>query len=174
MKIYVASSWQNRHQQGVVAMLRRWGHQVYDFREHGFGWEEIDENWERWTTHDYVTGLRHPIAEGAFQEDYRALRWANACVLVMPCGRSAHLEAGWSVGQGKPTCFFFPTEWPASTPVPVDLMHGLGDIALSERALKEWSEQFAFCPRCDFRFKSECDVATHVMREHLSGRPGER
>ena len=174
MKIYVASSWQNRHQQGVVAMLRRWGHQVYDFREHGFGWEEIDENWERWTTHDYVTGLRHPIAEGAFQEDYRALRWANACVLVMPCGRSAHLEAGWSVGQGKPTCFFFPTEWPASTPVPVDLMHGLGDIALSERALKEWSEQLAFCPRCDFRFKSECDVATHVMREHLSGRPGER
>ena len=174
MKIYVASSWQNRHQQGVVAMLRRWGHQVYDFREHGFGWEEIDENWERWTTHDYVTGLRHPIAEGAFQEDYRALRWANACVLVMPCGRSAHLEAGWSVGQGKPTCFFFPTEWPASTPVPVDLMHGLGDIALSERALKEWSEQFAFCPSCDFRFKSECDVATHVMREHLSGRPGER
>ena len=166
MKIYVASSWRNHLQQGVVAMLRGRGHQVYDFREHGFGWDEIDENWDSWTTHDYVTALRHPIAEGAFQKDYRALRWANACVLVMPCGRSAHLEAGWSIGQGKPTCFYFPTEELAA---PVDLMHGLGDIALSEVALNEWTEQFAFCPKCDLRLPSEGDVATHIMRDHLSG-----
>ena len=170
MKIYVASSWHNHLQQGVVAMLRGRGHQVYDFREHGFGWDDIDENWDSWTTHDYVTALRHPIAEGAFQKDYRALRWANACVLVMPCGRSAHLEAGWSIGQGKPTCFFFPTEEPASTPIPVDLMHHLGDIALSEGALNDWTEQFAFCPKCDLRLPSERDVAAHIMREHFSGK----
>jgi len=27
--------------------------------------------------------------------------WADACVLVMPCGRSAHLEAGYFVGANK-------------------------------------------------------------------------
>ena len=88
----------------------------------------------------------------------------------MPCGRSAHLEAGWSVGQGKPTCFFFPTEGPAAIPVRVDLMHHLGDIALSEGALKDWTEQFAFCPRCDLRLPSEGDVAAHIIREHFSGK----
>lgn len=31
------------------------------------------------------------------------MKWADVCVLVMPCGRSAHLEAGWFVGAGKPT-----------------------------------------------------------------------
>jgi hypothetical protein len=30
-----------------------------------------------------------------------ALRAAEAVVLVMPCGRSAHLEAGWAVGAGR-------------------------------------------------------------------------
>ena len=30
------------------------------------------------------------------------MKWADACVLVLPCGRSAHLEAGWFVGAGKP------------------------------------------------------------------------
>jgi nucleoside 2-deoxyribosyltransferase len=30
------------------------------------------------------------------------MEWADACVLVLPCGRSAHLEAGWFAGKGKP------------------------------------------------------------------------
>ena len=31
------------------------------------------------------------------------MEWADAFVLLMPCGRSAHLEAGWAIGAGKPT-----------------------------------------------------------------------
>lgn len=37
----------------------------------------------------------------AFQSNFDALTWANATVLVMPCGRSAHMELGWTIGQGK-------------------------------------------------------------------------
>jgi hypothetical protein len=32
-----------------------------------------------------------------------ALRWCDTCVLVLPSGRSAHLEAGWAAGAGKTT-----------------------------------------------------------------------
>ena len=32
MKIYVASSWRNLLQPGIVLALRRCGHEVYDFR----------------------------------------------------------------------------------------------------------------------------------------------
>jgi hypothetical protein len=30
------------------------------------------------------------------------MKWADAFVLVHPSGRSAHLEAGWAAGAGKP------------------------------------------------------------------------
>ena len=33
---------------------------------------------------------------------------ANACVLCLPCGRSAHLEAGWMKGAGKKVFAFIP------------------------------------------------------------------
>jgi hypothetical protein len=29
------------------------------------------------------------------------MEWADACVIVMPCGRSAHIEAGYFVGAKK-------------------------------------------------------------------------
>ena len=29
--------------------------------------------------------------------------WADVCILLLPCGRSAHSEAGWMQGAGKPT-----------------------------------------------------------------------
>ena len=32
MNIYVASSWRNAMQPAIVAALRRWGHEVYDFK----------------------------------------------------------------------------------------------------------------------------------------------
>ena len=37
-----------------------------------------------------------------------ALEWANACVLVLPCGRSAHTEAGWMAGRGKKVVVYIP------------------------------------------------------------------
>lgn len=83
MKVYVASSWRNEHQQGVVKLLRDAGHEVYDF---------------------------HERAVRGFNTDFEAMKTADACVLVMPCGRSAHLEAGWFIGQHKPTVILIPED----------------------------------------------------------------
>src|SRR4051812_37731805 len=38
LKVYVASSWRNDFQPGVVRALRSDGHQVYDFKGPGDGW----------------------------------------------------------------------------------------------------------------------------------------
>lgn len=108
MKVYVASSWRNNRQRSVVTALRFVGHEVYDFRnpapgDHGFHWSNIDPAWQRWTPQQYIKGLRHPVAEDGFEKDLAAMRWADAFVLVGPCGRSAHLELGWAVGSGKRT-----------------------------------------------------------------------
>ena len=47
--------------------------------------------------------LTNDIAKAGFASDMQALREADAVVLLLPCGRSAHLELGWACGAGKPT-----------------------------------------------------------------------
>ena len=37
-----------------------------------------------------------------------ALEWADTCVLVLPCGRSAHTEAGWMAGAGRRVLVYIP------------------------------------------------------------------
>lgn len=105
-RIYVASSWRNTEQPGVVRTLRAAGYEVYDFRhpkpdDDGFHWSEIDPDWQGWSASEYRASLSHPIAERGFANDFEAMQWADTCVLLLPSGRSAHLEAGWFAGQGK-------------------------------------------------------------------------
>lgn len=108
MRLYVASSWRNPIQPMIVDMLRDHGHIVYDFRhppggDHpGFSWGDVDPEWKSWTADDYLAGIVHPIASAGFDSDFDAMKAADACVLVLPSGRSAHLEAGYFVGVGKP------------------------------------------------------------------------
>jgi hypothetical protein len=107
VKIYVASSWRNSRQPEIVKTLRAAGHDVYDFRnpeegDHGFHWSDIDTEWKTWGAEAFAEKIDHPIAKAGYAKDADAMLWADAFVLVMPCGRSAHLEAGWAVGVGKP------------------------------------------------------------------------
>jgi len=112
-RIYVASSWRNQYYPEVVKALREAGHEVYDFRNpphggNGFRWTDIDENAPNWTFEQYAEGLHHPKAERQFAADLEALEWADTCVLVLPCGRSAHTEAGWMAGKGKRVFVYIP------------------------------------------------------------------
>lgn len=107
MKIYVASSWRNQTQPFLVDALERQGYEVYDFRnprpgDTGFHWSDIDPAWKTWTPDEFKQALSHQVAVDGFNSDWGAMRWADVCVLVLPCGRSAHLEAGYFVGAGKP------------------------------------------------------------------------
>ena len=108
MRVYVASSWRNDRQPAVVAALQRVGHEVYDFRYpdvhvEGFAWENVDAGWREWTPEQFREALQDPLCEIGFGFDMAALMSCDAAVLVMPCGRSAHLELGWAAGAGKRT-----------------------------------------------------------------------
>jgi len=113
MKIYVASSWRNEYQPEVVNILRELGHEVYDFRKpphggEGFSWSDIDPKWRSWSTDQYRKALEHPVAVGGFDSDFNGMKWADCCVMVLPCGRSANTEAGWFAGSGKPVVVLSP------------------------------------------------------------------
>lgn len=109
MKIYVASSWKkNARQPEVVAALRAAGHEVYDFKnpapgDHGFSWKQVRPDPHPWTAKETIAVLDHSVACRGFALDYNAMNWADAIVMVQPCGVSAALELGWAAGADKRT-----------------------------------------------------------------------
>lgn len=117
-KVYLASSWRNADQPRVVLLLRDAGHEVYDFRnpapgQKGFAWRDCGGEAAvegpgsgARTIAVYLQAIRSQRAVDGFALDKTALDWCDACVLLLPCGRSAHLEAGYAAGQGKQTIFY--------------------------------------------------------------------
>ena len=110
MKIYLASSWKNRLAVLEMAkLLRCEGHVVDAFCDEknrvSFNWSELfgimdKEGWDI-TELDAKDMMNHWRVQEAFEEDKRYLDWSDAVIMLMPCGRSAHLEAGYAVGSGK-------------------------------------------------------------------------
>jgi hypothetical protein len=136
--IYVASSWRNHFHPIVVETLRTHGHSVYDFKqptgtpERGFHWEDahlshtnpVDgdpRTVDLTDAADYLAALEHSASIHGFQRDFDAMLDADTFVLVLPCGRSAHLELGWAVGAGKRTAILL------DDPCTPELMYRLVD-----------------------------------------------
>ena len=124
MKLYIASSWRNQYYPETVERLRAAGFDVYDFRNpptgDGFKWSMISEDYMEWTPAEYREQLNNnPLAKQQFRNDVEALESCDACVLVLPCGRSAHTEAGWFAGRGKKVVAYLPEK------VEPELMYGL-------------------------------------------------
>jgi len=121
-RIYIASSWRNKFQPMLIHHLQEAGHKCYDFRnppnKAGFKWKDIEEDWQNWTMEHYREILTsHPDAASGYTADYRAMQWADTCVLVLPSGRSSHLEAGYFNGANKQLIVFIPE------PIEPDLMY---------------------------------------------------
>lgn len=139
MKIYVASSWRNEHQSKLVDQLYKLGHEVYDFKHphggDGFKWSNIDPLWQDWPMDYYRALLNHNYAMFGMNRDFDAMKAADICILCLPCGRSAHLEAGWMKGAGKKVLAYIPD----GERIEPELMYGILDgIALTFDELKSW------------------------------------
>ena len=88
-------------------------------------------DWER--VAEYLAMVQHPRAIEGFTADFDAMKRADAFVLVLPCGKSAHLELGWAVGAGKRTAILL------EDPVEPELMYRMVDyMAPSLHDLLGW------------------------------------
>ncbi len=124
-RIYAASSWRNVRQPLVVQILRDLGHEVFDFRHpepgnNGFHWSDIDPGWETWSPSHFLQALRHPLVRLGLKQNTDGMESCDTCILVMPCGRSAHLELGWFIGKGKKSYILLDDGEP-------ELMYGMVD-----------------------------------------------
>lgn len=101
--IYLIGSLRNPVVREVAKSLRQWGYDVFD-DWHAAG-HDADEHWmeyERARGRTYKEALASYAAEHTFSYDLYHLNRCDACVLVTPGGKSAHLELGYMLGQKKP------------------------------------------------------------------------
>ena len=133
LKIYLASSWKNKEYEQVLNTLRLEGYETYDFKHpenkelSSFDWENLDKECDSWNCSDFRKALNHPETIKAFNKDFQAMQEADFCVLLLPCGRSAHSEARWMKGNGKKVFILDLSENPKP-----ELMYRMYDDYLTE------------------------------------------
>jgi len=127
MKIYLASSWKNADAVNAWAHgLREAGYDVDAFCDDSTGRFVFSakDNPRDISGLNAVEFLKDERSQKAFEEDKRWLDWADICILILPAGKSSHLEAGYAKGCGKKLLI-----WQDSFPEgDFDVMYGFADL----------------------------------------------
>lgn len=139
MKVYLIGSLRNQNVRLLASILRLEGHDVFD-DWHAAG-PEADDIWQRYETErgrSYKEALDGQFATNGFELDARNLCRCDAAVLIMPCGKSAHLELGFILGLGKLGYVLFPDGPPERWDLMYKFANGvffnLGDLIMELKA----------------------------------------
>lgn len=103
MKIYLIGSLRNHRIPAVAAQIREAGFDVFD--DWFAAGPEADDHWQQYEEgrgREMTEALSGFAAQHVFEFDLAHLDMSRAGVLVMPAGKSAHMELGYLMGQGKP------------------------------------------------------------------------
>jgi len=139
MKIYVATSWKNTRYTEVLASLLLDDHEVYDWRkparesyrrEKAFMWDALLHDPTQTTPEQFTIALHSLDAQVQLHRDVDALVDADALILVLPCGKSAHTEFGYASALGKQT--YVLTE---PDTIEAELLYGLAVVVTPHLAL---------------------------------------
>lgn len=105
MKIYLIGSLRNELIPALADTIRtKTGAEVFD--DWMAAGPEADDYWKKYEVsrgHSYSEALKGHAAQHVFQFDRHHLDSADCAVLVLPAGRSGHLELGYMAGKGKST-----------------------------------------------------------------------
>mgnify|MGYP001562924768 CR=1 FL=1 len=101
--IYVIGSLRNPQVPVLANWLRTKGYDVFD-DWYAVG-PEADDRWRDYELargHTYQEALHGRACRNVYDFDHTHLMIADAVVLLLPAGKSAHLELGWTLGRGRP------------------------------------------------------------------------
>ncbi len=111
MKVYLIGALKNPSIPLLGNKMRELGIDVWD-DWYGAG-ERADISWQEYEQirgRSYKEALYGDAAENIFLFDKRHLDASDMAVLVLPAGKSGHLEFGYIIGQGKHGYILFPEE----------------------------------------------------------------
>lgn len=101
--IYLIGSLRNLYLPSVARSLRAAGHEVFD--DWYAAGPDADDKWREYEQRrgrSYIEALKGKAANHVFEFDHLHLSVADVTVLVLPAGKSAHLELGWTLGRQVP------------------------------------------------------------------------
>jgi hypothetical protein len=131
--IYIIGSLKHVRVHKVALDLREAGFEVFD------DWHATAPDADRfWTAyerdhrgHNLRDALRGKAAQNQFQFDFKHLAACKGAVMVMPAGKSAHLELGFVRGLGKPGFILFdqdPEEFDLMYAFATDVCYGVEEL----------------------------------------------
>jgi nucleoside 2-deoxyribosyltransferase len=109
--IYLIGSLRNPKIPFLANVLRGYGHEVFD--DWHSGGPNADDAWKDYeakrgrTYREAIVGL---AATNVFEFDMKHIMAADVGVLVLPAGKSAHLELGYMRGRGQQAYVLFEEE----------------------------------------------------------------
>lgn len=127
--IYLIGSLRNPEVPKLAQTLRKAGHIVFD--DWYAAGPEADDKWmeyEKNRGHDFATALNGFAAQHVYSYDKSHLDRCGVGVLLMPAGKSGHLELGYMIGQGKPGYILLPSE-----PERFDVMYNFASGVFSKQ-----------------------------------------
>lgn len=112
-KIYLIGSLRNPKVPEIAKKLRSAGHDVFD--DWYAAGPEADDYWQKYEQdrgHNFKQGLAGYAAEHVYSYDRSHLDANEIAVLLLPAGKSGHLELGYMIGQGKRGYILFDDQEP--------------------------------------------------------------
>lgn len=113
--IYLIGSLRSTSIAPIARVIRENGYEAFD--DWFSAGPTADDEWQTYETergHSYAEALGGYAANHTFTYDLHHLNRADAGVLVLPAGKSAHLELGYIIGRDKPGFVLFdavPERW---------------------------------------------------------------
>jgi hypothetical protein len=106
---FIASRWRNKDTVlELTQKMRMKGKSVYCFIEGDGSTYELKDAEQKYTPEDFMKKFESipdwkndPAVKEIFAVDMKALKNSEALILLLPAGKSAHMEAGIAYGMGK-------------------------------------------------------------------------
>jgi hypothetical protein len=127
--IYLIGSLRNSAVPELAQALRWDGHNVFD--DWYAAGPEADDYWQKYEKqrgHSYALALEGFAAQHVFLFDKKHLDRCDTAVLMLPAGKSGHLEFGYMIGQGKRGIILLDKE-----PERFDVMYAFATRVVSSR-----------------------------------------
>jgi hypothetical protein len=126
--VYLIGSLRNPRVPEIATTLRQIGWDVFD--DWYSAGPNADDHWrdyERALGHTLPEALEGYSAQHVFKFDKKHLDRCEIALLVLPAGKSGHLELGYAIGQGKPGYILLDGE-----PERYDVMYGFAKAVLRD------------------------------------------
>lgn len=126
-RLYLIGSLRNPQIPVVAQSLRQCGYEVFDdWHSAGPNADDHLRDYEKARGHSYAQGLKGHAARHVYNFDKHHIDASDIGVMLLPAGKSGHLELGYMIGQGKPGFIWIPE----SEPERWDIMYQFADAVV--------------------------------------------